>query len=716
MGITVKRLASSLSPSILIASNLFLFSPFTIYQGNIDEFTASLMTILMYFVYPFLLLVFILCAAGLLLPKKYNDKYVSILLVFGVLIWIQGNILVWKYGLLDGQSIDWTKDVWRGWVDGALWVTLFFVGFKLYKQISRIAGFTCIILISLQVMLFGYTSYQYPEIWKSKSEKYQEIPREIFEFSAKQNVIHIIFDAFQSDIFQEILDEDINYYNKALDGFTFFKETTSTFPYTYLSIPAIMSGENYRNDIPMHVFVNNTLNGKTIPNALHDNGYDVDLVHFLELYNTGRFSSSYCIEYYEYEGINQRLELSQASMMLDLILFRSAPHFLKKVIYNNQSWTIQPLLFQGDILQLRPFNHLDFLKYLTENIKVNKDKPVYKFIHLMSPHIPLVMNMDCNYAGKALPYTRENIRTQSRCTLNHLIETLDELRSVGIYDKSLIIVHGDHGNKIPLNNRNSEEELGENDFEKIMGVALPMMIIKPPLSHGALRTSNAQVMLTDIPATISSILDINEEFPGSSVLEVDPKQDRERRFYYHDWDQRSWRTPYFRRFIEHQIYGSVFERDSWRLGTATYDKDLMVDKIDFGSKGIGFYLADGWSTNEKSEDGTTFNWALGRSATLVLSLSKKKKVRLTANVKPYVSSKPQSVTIKVDGKMVGIWNLANRWEWQEHSVVIEPDMDRPDVSIMEFGFSHFHESEMGEKRPLAVLFESIILDEIKDKD
>ena len=152
MGITVRRLASSLSPSILIASNLFLFSPFTIYQGNIGEFTASLMTILMYFVYPFLLLVSILCAAGLLLPKKYNDKYVSILFVFGVLIWIQGNILVWKYGLLDGQSIDWTKDVWRGWIDGALWVTLFFVSIKLYKQISRISGFICIILISLQVI------------------------------------------------------------------------------------------------------------------------------------------------------------------------------------------------------------------------------------------------------------------------------------------------------------------------------------------------------------------------------------------------------------------------------------------------------------------------------------------------------------------------------------------------------------------------------------
>ena len=712
MGITVNRIASSLSPSILIISSLFLFGPFTIYQGNIGEFSVSLMTILIYFVFPSFLLVTILCVAGLLLPKKHYNKYVSILFAFGLLIWIQSNILVWKYGLLDGQSIDWTKDVWRGWVDGTLWVTFFVVGFILYKQTSKIAGLTCIILISLQAISLILTSAQHPEIWKSKTEKYQEIPREIFEFSAKQNVIHIIFDAFQSDIFQEIMDEDINYYNKALDGFTFFKETTSTFPSTFLSIPAILSGRNYSNDIPMREFINSTLNGKTIPNALYDSGYDVDLVHFLDLYNTGRFSSSYCIDYYE--GINQKLDLSQASMMLDLVLFRSAPHFIKKVIYNNQSWTIQPLFFQGDVIQLRPFNHLDFLKYLTENIRVKKEKPVYKFIHLMPPHIPLVMSMDCNYAGKSLPYTRENIKTQSRCTLNHLIETLDELRSVGIYDKSLIIVHGDHGNKIPLNNRNSKERLGETGFEKIMGVALPLMLIKPPHNNGALRTSNAQVMLTDIPATISSILDIDEEFPGCSVLEVDPKQDRERRFYYHDWDQHSWRNSYFSKFVEYLIHGSVFEIDSWQLGATTYDREIMVEKIDFGSEGIWSFLADGWSTREKSEDGTTYNWALGKSATLVLSLSKKNKVRLTANVKPYVSAKPQRVTIKVDGKMIGIWVLANHWEWQEHSVVIEPDMDRPDLSIIEFGFSHFRESEMQEKRPLAVLFESITLDEIKD--
>ena len=39
-----------------------------------------------------------------------------------ILLWAQGNLMVWEYGLLDGRSIDWTKDTWRGWLDFSIWV------------------------------------------------------------------------------------------------------------------------------------------------------------------------------------------------------------------------------------------------------------------------------------------------------------------------------------------------------------------------------------------------------------------------------------------------------------------------------------------------------------------------------------------------------------------------------------------------------------------
>ena len=136
----------------------------------------------------------------------------------------------------------------------------------------------------------------------------------------------------------------------------------------------------------------------------------------------------------------------------------------------------------------------------------------------------------------------------------------------------------------------------------------------------------------------------------------------------------------------------------------------MTKKIDFGTPSASEFLLDGWSSDEKdSKEGLTFNWALGNSASVLLSLPKDEVVVLTANVKTLKFVKPQRVTIKVDGKEIGMWEIGSAWKWEKHSIVIEPDEHRPDVSVVDFVFSEYYEPDERITRPLAVLFESITL-------
>jgi hypothetical protein len=51
-------------------------------------------------------------------------------------------------------------------------------------------------------------------------------------------------------------------------------------------------------------------------------------------------------------------------------------------------------------------------------------------------------------------------------------------------------------------------------------------------------------------------------------------------------------------------------------------------------------------------------------------------VVLTANVKTLKFVKPQRVSIKVDGKEIGMWEIGSAWKWEKHSIVIEPDEHR----------------------------------------
>jgi hypothetical protein len=255
--------------------------------------------------------------------------------------------------------------------------------------------------------------------------------------------------------------------------------------------------------------------------------------------------------------------------------------------------------------------------------------------------------------------------------------------------------------------------MNESYIAGMVGSALPLMLIKPPSSKGTLRISKAQAMLSDTAATISSILDINVEFPGHSVFEIDPNEDRERRYYHYKWRHKRWQAQYFPRLDEYSIKGSAFKRGSWRLVDIYFPDNMpfQTQKIDFGTEDGSEFLLAGWGYNERSKEGFTYNWALGKSSTITVALPEEK-VILKANVKPYVSNTPQTITVKVDENEMGRWELFNNHNWQEHSLVIGPNHHRPKVSIVEFCFSH-HLNKEG-TRPLAVLFESLTIHRIQD--
>lgn len=704
-----KRAVTLLSLSTFIALNLFLFEPFTLYQGNINEFNISFPSILSSFFFPALILVLILSTIGILLPKKIYRRYVSILCVIGFLVFLQGNVLVWKYGVLDGEGIDWSKNTWRGWVDGTLWAALLVMAYIFNRQISKIATVACTAMLLSQLVILGFMSIQNPVVWKGQEKEVKSIapPKEIFEFSSKQNVIHLLLDGFQSDIFKEIINEDSDYYYAELEGFTFFEETTGSFPFTKFSIPAYLSGQVYKNNMPIQDFLSATLKGRTIPNVLYKRGYDVDHVSFVE-YVKNPYSNFYNIPT-PYGLKKQQYQRSQSALMIDLVLFRSVPHIIKKTIYNNQLWLIQRFFSIEDYANTLYFSHRDFLQDLIDNISVKRQKPLYKYIHLMNAHGPPVVNKDCKYAGKVLPWTRENVRNISRCSLNHVITFLNKLKSLGIYESSLIVISADHGRGVEVKIRNIERPLnGYSNLPRIVGFAMPLMMVKPPNSKGLLQISKAQVELADLPATVNSILNLNEEFNGRSAFTLNPNEIRERKFYFYKSGQQNYQSGFLTYLDEFIIEGSVIDRMSWRLGP-TYRSPRRLyktQKIDFGTKEAHPFFLRGWSHNLKSKKGYTYNWVLGNSSSIYLSLPKNEAVVITANIRSYQFSKPQHIRIKVDGKEIGHWKLSAPWILAKHSVVIKPDKHRADVSVVEFIFSQ-HLSP--KQHRLAVMFESITL-------
>jgi len=696
-------------PLLFLLLNIFLYTPFHLYINNLDEYGLSFVAILKYLSVPFGLIALVLLTTSILLPLKRYEQFVSVLFALGLLVWIQGNILVWQYGLFNGQDIDWTLNVWRGWVDSALWLIVLIFALIYYKLFFNIAAFTSCIFLALQTSFFLYLSLTQPEIWEKQSIKLVP-PSGIFEFSNKQNVIHIVLDGFQSSVFKQIVENNSTYYKNSFDGFTFYSNTTGSFPTTYMSIPASLSGKIYKNNVPMKKFVKSIFDGDTIISSLQKNGFETDFVP-LGPYLPQHLNNFYSISDLYGFSENQYAIYSTAHI-IDLIFFRVTPHFVKRIIYNDQLWLCRNLVLDSNTPQFQSIAHRNFMVDFLTKMSVSRNKPVYKFLHLATSHTPLILNSKGEYVGETLPTSLSNYINQDTFALSQVINLIEKLKVSGVYNNSLIILQSDHGAGIPINVTTRPYISG---IESVVGSALPLLAIKPPHSTGELKFSDAEVMLSDIPATVSSLLNLQNIFNGRSTYDVKPNESRERKFYHYFWEHTNWQDDYFKRLTEYTIKGNVYDGASWQLTSAYPSPQISfkTSSVNMGTDEGTRFLRTGWSFNESSSsENKKFNWALGKSSSVFLSIPKNAVVKLTANVKYAHLKNAQNVTVRIDGKIAGYWKLAPRPNWQEQHIIIMPDKNRPDFSVVEFLFSETSLPVKIDSRQLSLLFSSISVESI----
>jgi len=717
MTLSVKaRFKEIITPILLVVTNIFVFTPFYIYKGNISEFRISFTEVLEILMVPFSIAAVILVLAGLLFKEKAYSRYLTLLFLIGLMLWLEANILVWDYGLLNGQGIDWSIQPWRGWVDGLIWLMVLSLGFLFTEKVKRIAVITSAVLISLQFALMGWYSYKNSDIWTRHT---QEIvpPQGVFEFSSSQNVIHIILDAFQASAFDQILQADNKKYSDALDGFVYFKDTVGSFPTTYMSVPAILTGENYQNKLPMQQHINSAFAGKNIVNTLHENGFKVDFIP-LGPYLPRLYDNYYTIPGLYGDGFSEMYYKTYlAAGTFDVGLFRCMPHWIKKYIYNDQKWCFKQLVTKKISPTFQSIADKNFFKDFINKSCVTKSKPNYKFVHLAITHQPIVMNEKGVYAGGVLPATPENFVKQDQFGLDQFIIFINKLKTMGIYDNSLIILQADHGSGIPVN-QSKQTTVSDESISNIIGSATPLVVIKPPHSKGPLRVSSNAVSLVDIPKTITDMLHINDTFPGKSMFAKE-NLSQNRKYYHYKWVNDNWQSTYFKILKEYTVSGEVTDEQSWQLtGLHTANpENFRAAELKFGTKAIEPFLGNGWSENESLSNGQEpFNWAIGNKASLIVSLPKNKPTILTAKLKTPTYKSPQIVNVKVDGKPVGQWKITDNGQWQEFDTFIMPSPGRPDVSIIQLEFSQWCSPTQSEKRSLAVMFGSIMLHEFDSSE
>lgn len=588
-----------LAPIFSIALLLFTVGvalPSTLYRTNAREFSITLGDLLLVAIPTLVVCLAIVALLVRLVPAMRQPRVVAALFAVALLIWFQGSVMVWQYGPLDGREIDWSAHQLHGLVDSVVWLTV--LGLALWKPgpIAASATFVSASLILLQLFTIVAAGVQAPPVRTAGTIKEYTIdaaPK--FSFSRDRNAILVVLDEVQSDVFQEIVDNDLNY-RRVFDGFTYFPDAVAGANYTELAIPALLTGRLYDNSVPKDLFLADAYRKDSVFALLKRSHFRVDMYPWVGWGNeTILFDDSIVDNLTRREGTTSESsrmltekEAKEIIYLADLALFRSVPHFVKPAIYNNQRWFLMDIVsrFVPDEVKMsvstdNEFETTVFAEQADREMRVDTHGDSFKYYHLKGAHSPLTVRADLTVSGEPVPFTRENYVLQLKASLRALDVFFEGLKRLRVWDRTLIIVVADHGSghtKEMYLRSTVESRPGTRPgvarstrlFAKDKARGIPLVLVKRIDAAGPMATSDAPVSNLDVPATVAAELELRERPRGASMFATEPR--RIRRYGAFEYSEN--KTNYVGAMTLYAVAGKSWDDRSWTI------EDVLVPAID----------------------------------------------------------------------------------------------------------------------------------------
>ena len=655
-----KNTALALVTGILFGGHLFLLAPLTIYFANHNEFSIELSQILLYLLTVSAVSSVFVFALILVLHKKSYVRLVAFVMGLGLYLYIQFYYLVWNYGIFDGREINWNQNALPGVFE------LFGIALIAVISLYFSRRFISPALILLSVLFIGeclisaegYRNYR--DLVEATPDAEDPTLDSVLELSTERNVIILLVDTLQSDVFEELLNENPELKSK-FSGFTYFRNSTGSFPWTHLSTQAILTGANYR---PLEKLADyyQRVNDQYVHRIIEQNG---GLVSYLDPTNN-----------LEYLAGSSRAKRHQVAKLFDVVLFRQAPHFIKPAIFNDHAFRLRQVFSEGNRVY-KVQRDLDVLSSLSRESFAGTNALVFKFLHFWGAHPPGVLDGNCELRDEPL-HSRQAIKAQALCVLKSVSDYLVALRELDVYDKSLIFLVADHGSHFPIGSESGLSNEGSvPDF--VMSTGHPAIAVKDFDDVAGFRVSNAPVALTDIAATILDRMDFANAQSGRDLFSVQEDELRSRKFLYFESSNEAYgeKIAFMHSF---GILGFTRDQASWKLESVYTDIAEVTKFIDFGSPDSTGFLDLAWS---RFNGRSTTSWSLQPKASILAKLPDQRSVELRIRMRSFIEG--QKVHVHLNGRPITTWDVPANMTLREYLAILDLSADeRAQVNKIEF--------------------------------
>lgn len=663
-----------------------IFIPLELYIKNADQIWFSFKDIFKYFLiksaryFVILLLFYIVCWR-----KKFRDAYLSILTSVLVGVFVQTNIIELNYGLFDGHEIKWDEYTGLGILNTFIWLDCFYIFFIKFKQINfnkkilkyiKLIAFS-IVALQCVVLLFTFKMNPLPlEAYQSRRSINVLTTKDMFSISSKQNVIVILLDAFETKIFEEMMSKDPQIIEE-LKGFTFYPDTTSVYGFTHNSVPQILTGKIYYNDMPHSDYLEKAWEDNEYYKKLNRNHYDVG-IYTIQTITSGHAPID--------NLISEDIELNENSMQdfTNLVRFRMMPHYFKQLFYLYDP-NGKTSILKNQKMQVYKVNDGNFYSELKKGLTYTDNKNCFRFYHLAGAHYPYIYNRNMEFEY----HEKNNINRyeQSVGVMKIVIEYIRQMKETGVFDDCTFVIMADHG-----------------DFNQ--PGSRPLLCIKQPKSP-----------LVDMKISNDSIS--YSEFLPMLFQRFDDS--------YKNGNQKSFSLPvrkYYlqqeRDFVEYEIVGNAKDINSWKkketLGSWYKNQGRLYslgEEIDCTDNNPNFEMFQGTGWMEKSEP--KGSWSVGAVSTLQFNLGNYKKgtdLVFSFTADSYISNLPYR-TAKFYVNDVFITDIVFDNKKQDFSFIIPENVINSNLLRIRFSIDHNGLSikDWGTMNDLSILWKKLKIDE-----
>ncbi|MDR2610651.1 MAG: sulfatase-like hydrolase/transferase [Clostridiales Family XIII bacterium] len=540
-----KRVLTILPLAFALSFSFIVFSCFDLYSTNYGDMPFTLKEIT-----PVILemgaIAFVLSAAVMMVFKgRLLDIVMCVALSALLGGYLQSTFMNKGLGELTGDALDWSKLTGQTMINAGVWALVFIVvmasRYFLKKEVWR-KGVILVPLVvvavqfvALMSVLPGADTGANPAIKNSETKALTY--EGIYNVGSGKNVAVFLLDRLDERFVDMVSASDPDFF-APLDGFTQYTNNLSTYSRTFPGMVELFTGKTYFWERPAEEYFDEAYGESSFFRDIKQHDFLLNL---------------YLLRAYDYSNVEQLADVAENNgsveysvrtrvamvKLLKLSALRNAPHMAKPTLWMSTAEMGATVMRSRDEYGEYIDDDVAFYDGLRKQRLSVVPGNNFSFYHLNGPHAPFTMSADVKRVDKS------NVTEQTKGSFQIVYEYIDQLKKLGLYENTTIIITGDHGDP-------------NGGLPIVTG-----LLVKPAGASGTpLKTSNAPTGTDNFRATVIDAVGGDTSSYGLPYDKVPEDADRVWPYYLKGSKQE---------LVEYEVTGDAKQKDNWRkIGTIPF--------------------------------------------------------------------------------------------------------------------------------------------------